>query len=153
VRPSDPDEVYLSTGEGFRRSHNGGEAWELITDNTFRIGYPDQMVLSPEDDHTLYMAGSSHDPSFWLTSHQALSTIVRSRDGGRTWEPAANGLPDPMRPSIEGMSVASYPGGFELYVADTDGNVYCSEDGAEHWTLIASGVGAVSKGGHAWCLN
>jgi photosystem II stability/assembly factor-like uncharacterized protein len=148
LRPSNPDEVYFSGGEGFRYSHDGGESWELLTDNTFRIGYPDQLVLSPSDDRTLYMAGSSHDPSFWRTSHLASSTVVKSTDGGRTWEEVNQGLPDPMRPNVEAMSVATLGADWTIYAADTDGSIYCSLNGAEPWSLLVTGVGPVSKGGH-----
>ena len=73
---------------------------------------------------------------------------MRSRDAGRTWEPASRGLPENMRANIEAMSVASYPGGFSLFAGNTDGEVFCSKDGAENWTLIASGLQPISKGGH-----
>jgi hypothetical protein len=69
-------------------------------------------------------------------------------DGGRTWDEAGKGLPSPMRHNIEAMSVVGYPGGFALFIGDTGGNVYCSEDQAASWTLIASGLAPISKGGH-----
>ncbi|HLG69371.1 MAG TPA: glycosyl hydrolase [Chloroflexota bacterium] len=148
LRASNPDEVYFSGGEGLNYSPDAGGTWEHLTDNTFRIGYPDQLVFSPFDDRTLFMAGSSHDPSFWRDSHQARSTVVRSRDCGRTWEPCSTGLPDPMRPNLEAMSVVIRDGAYTLFIADTDGDVYCSDDEGGHWSALASRLGPVSKMNH-----
>jgi hypothetical protein len=41
--------------------------------------------------------------------------------------------------------MAVYPGGFSLFVGTTDGEVFESSDGAEHWSQIAAGLGPVSK--------
>ncbi|HEV7664069.1 MAG TPA: glycosyl hydrolase, partial [Chloroflexota bacterium] len=69
-------------------------------------------------------------------------------DLGRTWEVIDRGLPDGMRANVEAMSVQAYAGGFVLFVGTTDGDVYVSEDGADRWSLVASGLGAISKGDH-----
>ena len=58
-----------------------------------------------------------------------------------------------MRHNIEAMTVAGYPGGFDLFIGDTGGNVYCSENEAESWSLIASGLAPISKGGHYRALQ
>lgn len=148
LRPSNPDQLYLSGGEGLSFSPDAGNTWQRLTDNTFRIGYPDQLVFSPGDDQTLFMAGSSHDPSFWRESGHAFSTIVRSTDGGRTWQPCNGGLPDPMRPNVEAITVVVRQDAFELFAADTDGNVYSSANGEGGWSHIAAGLGPVSKVNH-----
>ena len=57
------------------------------------------------------------------------------------------------RANIEAMTLASYPGGFTLFVGDTDGAVHASEDGGETWTRIADAVGPVTKGDHAAVLD
>jgi hypothetical protein len=46
------------------------------------------------------------------------------------------------------MCLASHLRGFALFAANTDGEVYCSEDGAESWTRIAVGLAPISKVGH-----
>ena len=46
------------------------------------------------------------------------------------------------------MGIAGYPGAFTLFIGDTGGNVYSSEDQGGSWSLIASELGPVSKGGH-----
>jgi photosystem II stability/assembly factor-like uncharacterized protein len=153
MRPSDPDELYMPTGMGLYHSTDAGRHWERLTDLDFRIGYPDHLVISPTDERVLFMSGSKLDPSTWRRSHFADGVVMRSRDGGRTWAPADSGLPHPSRANFEAMCLAAWPGGFALFVGNTDGEVYVSEDGAESWTRIASGLGPVSKVGHYRALQ
>ncbi len=85
LRPSNPDEIFMTGGCGLYHSPDGGETWEHLTDRTFRIAYPDQLVFSPEDDRTMLMSGAASNPGKWRESHHAGATVMRSRDGGRTW--------------------------------------------------------------------
>lgn len=147
-RPSNPDELDMTSGNGLYYSPDAGRTFEHLLDTHARIGYPDQLVFSPEDDRVLFVAGSRHAPGTWRESHQADATVLVSRDGGRTWQTAGQGLPAAMRANIEAMSLAAYPGGYSLFAGTTDGEVYGSDDRGESWSLIASGLGAVSKGGH-----
>jgi photosystem II stability/assembly factor-like uncharacterized protein len=148
LRPSNPDEIYMNTGIGFYHSPDRGQTWDHRTGPDSRIGYPDQLVFSPIDDNVLFISGARRDPTTWRTSGTADAIVLKSQDGGRSWQEAGAGLPSPMRHNIEAMSVAAYPGGFALFIGDTGGNVYCSEDQATSWSLIAGGLAPISKGGH-----
>jgi hypothetical protein len=35
------------------------------------------------------------------------------------------------------MTVAAYPGGYTLFVGDTDGMVHASDDGGDNWIFVA----------------
>jgi photosystem II stability/assembly factor-like uncharacterized protein len=155
IRPSNPDELYMTTGPGLYHSTDGGETWEHLTQSVkgFRLGYPDHLIYSPEDDRVMFMSGAAEDPGTWRESHHADATIMRSRDGGRTWEQAGSGLPTSMRANFEAMSIASWPEGFALFAGSTDGTVFCSEDGAGSWTEIVSGLPPVSKSRHYFNLQ
>jgi len=43
------------------------------------------------------------------------------------------------------MSVAAHPKRYTLFAGTTDGEVFASDDEADHWTRIASGLAPVSK--------
>lgn len=145
LHPKNSNEVYMSTGMGVYRSYDAGETWELILDNSFRIGYPDHMFFSPFDDNTVFMSGAGANPGTWRKTKRAEGTVVKSTDRLKTAVEASNGLPDEGRINIESMGLASYPGGFTLYVGTTDGEVYASDDQAAHWTRIAGGLAPISK--------
>jgi len=50
------------------------------------------------------------------------------------------------------MALNVWPGGSDLFLGSTDGDVFFSADEGERWTTIARGVGPVSKGGHHLAL-
>jgi photosystem II stability/assembly factor-like uncharacterized protein len=145
--PSRPETILMTTGVGLYRSDDGGARWERLTGADFRLAYPDHIALSP-DEKTLFMSGAKVDPGVWRKSHDAGSAIVRSRDGGKSWELLKRGVPETAPCAIEGMSLVSYPGGYSLFVGNTDGEVFASEDGGDSWSRIAGGLGPVSKGNH-----
>ena len=148
VHPANSAELFMTTGMGLYHSLDAGESWTLLIDNSFRIGYPDHLFVSPRDGDTLFMAGAGKDPGTWQTSHHADGTIARSVDRGRSWSDASRGLPDDRRANIEAMSLSAYAGGFTLFAGTTDGNVFASEDEAASWTQIAGGLAPVTKGRH-----
>jgi len=89
-----------------------GRDMGYLTDPEYRIGYPDHLVVSPEDARVLFMSGAQHDPTEWHVSHYANGTVMQSRDGGGSWIAFDSGLPERRRANIEAMCIASYPGGF-----------------------------------------
>jgi photosystem II stability/assembly factor-like uncharacterized protein len=152
VVPSAPDTVYMTTGVGLYKSLNRGETWERLTGAEFRLAYPDHIVLSP-DDRTLFMTGAREDPGVWRRTQIAETAIMRSRDGGKSWDELRQGFSVLPRANIEAMTIASYPGGFTLFVGDTDGAVHASEDGGDSWSRITDAIGPVTKGDHAALLH
>jgi hypothetical protein len=76
----------------------------------------------------------------------ARAPIVRSRDQGRSWDTEPKGFAVAPRANIEALTMACWPGGYELFVGDTEGTVHMSEDGGDSWTRIADEVGCVTKG-------
>lgn len=148
IWPSDPDRLLMATGMGLYLSGDAGETWDKVTGFDCRVGYPDQIILAPDDENLVFLSGSREDPSAWRTSHAANGTVLVSRDRGRSWSESASGLPASGRANIEAMNMAVWPGGFTLFVGNTDGEIYCSEDRALSWRLIGSGFRPVSKVGH-----
>lgn len=148
VHPADSRELFLTCGNGMYHSLDAGATWDHVTDRRFRIGYPDHLIVSPLDDDTMFLSGAQKDPGVWRTLHRAEATILKTRDRTRTWVDASDGLPADRRPNIEAMSIAAYPGGFTLFAGTTDGEIFASDDQAEHWTRAAGGLAPVSKVGH-----
>lgn len=149
LRPNHPDEVYMTTGMGLYRSVDGGDTWAHLTyRHQFRIGYPDKLIFSPLDDRTMFMCGSSENPGTWIKLHTANATVMVSHDLGESWSLTAKGLPDPMTANLEAMCLYAGSSGFSLFAGTTDGSIYCSDDGAANWRLIASNLAPVSKVDH-----
>jgi photosystem II stability/assembly factor-like uncharacterized protein len=151
--PSDPRRLFMSSGMGVYRSDDGGGAWEKLTEEDFPIAYPDHLILSPRDENTVFVAGASTTPDVWRRTHVARSVVMCSRDRGAHWRTAAEGLPVGGRAAIEAMSVAIAGETYELFVGNTDGEVYASRDEGAGWRRIASGLAPVSKAMHASYLT
>ncbi len=147
VAPSNPQRMFMTTGCGSYRSEDGGAHWRRMTDESFRLAYPDHIALSP-DEKTLFMSGAAGHPGVWRQSHDAGTAVLRSRDNGEHWEHLTHGIPATAPCNIEAMSLASWPGGYSLFLGDTDGAVYLSEDGGDNFQRIAATLGPVSKGNH-----
>jgi photosystem II stability/assembly factor-like uncharacterized protein len=145
LEPSNPDAFYLTTGIGIYHSPDRGRTWRRLTDPDFRIGYPDHLVISPLDERVVFVAGARVEPSNFRRDHYADGTVLRSRDSGATWERCGTGLPDTTRANMSAMSIGSYPGGFSLFVGDTDGYIYCSDDGGDTWVRSQERFAPVSK--------
>ncbi len=153
VDPVAPDTLWMTTGVGLYRSTNGGETWDRLSDRESRIAYPDGFVLSPRDHNTVFVTGSDQSPGDWRNSHHASGAVMRSRDGGRSWDLLTNGLPTDTRANIEAMSLYAWPGGYAVFTGDTDGNVFISEDEGESWARVAGGLAPISKVNHYMALR
>jgi hypothetical protein len=46
------------------------------------------------------------------------------------------------------MAMDVWNGGYAIFAGTTDGDVFCSDDGGNHWQTIIKGIGAVSKSHH-----
>ncbi len=97
VDPSHPDWVYVAAfgpGKGLYRSQDSGESWEkLWTDDFMR-----DTAVSPADPNLIYAASSSamSDGGYDSASHG----VLRSDDGGQTWQPVNDGLDWPFAVTV-----------------------------------------------------
>ena len=66
--------------------------------------------------------------------------VWRTDDGGETWTPSVNGLPQGKHNVLrEGMAADMLePAG--VYFGTTGGTLYASSDGGAHWRPIAEGL-------------
>jgi len=90
VAPSDPNVVWVGTGEPFIRSNvsmgwgvyrstDAGKSWKRMgLDSTGRIA---RIIVHPTDPTTVYVAAEGH-----LYGPQPQRGIYRTTDGGATWE-------------------------------------------------------------------
>jgi photosystem II stability/assembly factor-like uncharacterized protein len=146
--PQNPDEIYLDGGDGIFRSLDAGRSWEHVATPAMRIAYPDHLYLAPDDPHTIFAVGGGDPPNIWRSSGDARSTIVRSRDCGRSWSQIGGGLLNSLPGNLEAASLVSWPGGYGFFAGSTDGEVFCSLDRGEQWSRIAESLPPVSKSVH-----
>lgn len=145
IDPRTPDRMIAAVGlVGLIRTEDGGASWTRDPSLT-EMEYPDGLVMHPDRPDLLFMAVGVGWPPTWYRKRRAQGKIARSRDGGRTWERLLGGLPDGQRSLFSALSINTRKDGFDLFAADTDGQVYESRDGGDRWTMIAD-IAPVSKG-------
>ena len=140
-----PDQLFLPTGYGFYRSDDAGENWTELSERIKPIGYPDPMVVSPLDENLMFVCGGDADPYHWMQSKSANPKVARSRDGGESWAIVDSGMPERLDASFEAMCVNAWPGGVSIYAANTDGELWSTDNEGESWQRAASGLSPVSK--------
>ena len=145
INPKDPRKMIASVGlVGLMRTTDGGATWTrdpMIP----TMEYPDAFVMHPDEPDLLFVAAGVGWPVHWYARGRAQGRIGRSRDGGVVWERLLGGLPDGQRSLFSALSLYVHDDGFDLFTADTDGQVFTSRDGGDHWTMIAD-LAPVSKG-------
>lgn len=147
LRPTNADELFITTGLGIFHSANGGVNWEQLTGSDFRIGYPDQLLFAPDDDSRMFVSGGFATPNFWVEEKSAKGTVMLSENGGRDWRAPRGGFPEG-RANVEAMTLCAHPGGYDILAGTSGGEIFLSSDGGENWTRILSGIAPVSKPTH-----
>ncbi len=145
IMPSNPNKMFLPTGFGFYGSLDGGATWENIGSRVRRLEYPDPFVVNPRNENLVFMSGAQTSPHKWLETRSADPKVVRSRDGGLTWDIVDRGMPERLDANFEAMTIEAWDGSCAVYVGNTDGDIYCTEDEGESWAKIIEGIPPISK--------
>jgi photosystem II stability/assembly factor-like uncharacterized protein len=150
ISPSDPARLYLTSGEGLYHSTDAGETWTHLTTRHDRIGYPDAFFLDPQDERTIYMAGSGLSPDAWTAGADtsARAAVLRSADAGATWTPLHDGFAEPIRGNFEAMSMHRWGENIALYTGTAVGELFERAGREAPWQRIAADLPPVSKVGH-----
>ena len=154
VKRSDPSWLFMLTGDGTYRSHNAGADWAHTTTREHTIGYPDAGFIDPRNENVLFIGGPKNSPRLWSTERCANATVMRSDDGGTTWQECRAGLPAMIVGNIEAMGMHHAGAHVMLATGTATGEVFISDDAGSHWSTAATGLAPISKGGHyRWFLS
>jgi photosystem II stability/assembly factor-like uncharacterized protein len=86
VQRSNPDVLYLASGDGLCKSVDGGRSWERLTTGTYKVGYPDALFIDPDDDRVVYIGGAGGHPGTWdeQTARPASRAAPTAATAGRS---------------------------------------------------------------------
>ena len=136
INPQDPKKMHAAVGlVGLMRSVDGGDSW---TRDPIMPGleYPDAFVLHPDRPELLFPRGRPRLAN-QLVQAQPRGRTHRAQQGWRSGHGNVFSVGYPMgsvRFSVQ--SRFRFTGdGFELFAVDTDGQLFQSRDGGDHWTM------------------
>jgi len=120
--PSGSDTLlFAGTQTGCYRTTDAGQTWQ----HTLSGGRVFAMAVVP---------GAAGEESVFIGTQR--DGILRSDDGGLTWKRLTNGIPARFRPYVDAIDVdPSRPA--HVALADTEGNVFESQDSGESWRQTA----------------
>lgn len=124
THPSSTDLVCASTGGGFYLSSDGGQNWELLYDCYCRAAWwdpdnPDHLLLGPAD------------------GVDRMGRIEESRDRGKIWIPASEGM---ITPWTRHMVERFVPSNGEIFAVLSNGELWVSHGNSFIWTQVEVGA-------------
>ncbi|MEO0424304.1 MAG: glycoside hydrolase [Pseudomonadota bacterium] len=161
VAPSNPDVIYVGTGEGLHRpdlavgdgifrSDDGGAHWRHV--GLADVQQVARLIVHPEDPQIVFVAGLGHP---YGPNEQR--GVFRTRDGGAHWErvlyvDADTGAIqvefDPSDPNVVYASLWQHRDG-PWENADFSGpnsGLYRSDDGGDSWRALTGGLPGTAQG-------
>jgi len=132
---ADKDEIWAGVEPAsLFRSGDGGDSWERIEKGLpSRFGFP--LVM---DHATKALYCFPLDSDEYRMPRGGKFRVYRSRNGGDSWEPVGQGLPDtPVYASVlRGAMAADQLDPCGIYVGTTAGAVYASSDRGDSWRAL-----------------
>lgn len=132
-----PGLIYMQNHQGVYRSRDGGQVWEEITEGLpTTFGFP--IGAHPRDAGRIWNFPLNGD-SVGRYPTDAAAAVWRSSDGGESWQPMRNGLPQEacfFTVLRQAMAVdRATPAG--VYFGTNSGSIFISTDEGETWAEAA----------------
>jgi hypothetical protein len=132
---ANPDVVWVQHHNGIFRSEDGGRSFtELLTATPSAFGFA--VAAHPHDPQTAWFVPAVKDDKRIPVDRRLV--VMQTRDGGKTFDVKARGLPDRFAYDVvyrHGLDVDG--SGTLLALGSTTGNLWISDDGGDSFTAVS----------------
>jgi len=139
LHPARPHVLFQQNHCGVYRSDDRGETWQEITEGLpSEFGFP--IVIHAHEPDTVYVVPMTSAERRYPP--EGCLRVYRSRDGGGTWEPLGNGLPDRhcYVNVLRGAMAVDQLDPCGVYFGTTGGQVFGSRDSGDSWAILADNL-------------
>jgi hypothetical protein len=140
--PTHPETLWAQHHNGIYHSADGGAVWRLLVpsdafeprDSLTGFGFP--VAVHPQDPDTAWFVPGDKDER--RVPLDAKVVVLRTRDGGRSFETLRRGLPQEQAYDLVlRHALDADADGRGLAFGSTTGSLWVSEDGGDAWTTVA----------------
>jgi photosystem II stability/assembly factor-like uncharacterized protein len=153
LSPADSNTIVVATGghdcragrapgRALYMSNDGGESWTPTAMN-FTQEYSVPLVVHPTNPNIMYAGLANGNPGEWKRPTGAEGVMVRTTDGGATWEKVEKGFEGLEKEFVTAI-VFDEHNPRKMYAALRSGEIMASEDGGDSWGKIGINIPAVS---------
>jgi photosystem II stability/assembly factor-like uncharacterized protein len=140
-----PDPTPPPKGRPLYRSQDSGQSWESISDSLPRT-YSVPVRVHPSNSQMLFLGVAEEPPPFWLNrATKANGALMRSSDGGATWQQLTGGFPNPYESMVECIEFdparpddvfVGTGGEGARYIKLEKGEMFHSSDRGDNWKRL-----------------
>jgi hypothetical protein len=131
-----PDGMWTQHHNGVFKSTDAGATWQAI-ENVPPSTFGFACAVHPLDPDTAWLVPAEKDERRVPVDGRVV--VARTRDGGRSWQTLARGLPGGHAYDLvyrHGLDVDD--AGERLAMGSTTGSLWVSEDQGDHWQLVSA---------------
>ncbi len=150
INPENTDNLFIATGghdcrqgrvkgRALYASKDAGESW-IPTATEFSQEYSVPLAVHPKDPRILYSVLANGEPPKWKRPTGAESLMIRTKDGGSTWERLDGGLSEFQRNFADSLVIDEAEPN-HIYAALRSGELLASFDGGDSWKKLGTKVG------------
>ena len=137
ICPGQPDHLWQQNHCGVFYSADGAATWKKVSnpDKGVHFGFP--VVVDPADGKTAWVVPGKSDMQRMAIDGSLF--VARTHDGGASWEPLREGLPQESAYDVV-LRHSLGNSGDSLAFGSTTGNLYVSENRGDSWKTVANNL-------------
>lgn len=132
-----PNHVWQQNHSGVFYSQDGAATWTRVSQPEVGVHFGFPIAVDDDDGRTAWVVPGKADSARMAIDGGLF--VARTRDGGESWQPLREGLPQDNAYDVVYRHALDNHGDC-LAFGSTTGNLYVSEDRGEHWQVVANNL-------------